>query len=144
MNSTPVGDSHDFHDLTWKEHGKLLLQAVSSARLFGMIFATTFLLMFTVGVVFQIIFLFCFLPAFMILARLSQPVYSAFVFIVNDKRLPHALPKPPASAYLSSIIPLLISVFFLYIGIITFQNTGFCGQSLGCAIIFLFQRLIGK
>ena len=143
MNSMPVGNSQDLHELTWKEHGKRCRQATRSVRFFGFIVIISFLLMFTVGIVFQIVFLFSFLRAFIVLARLGQPFYSAFLFVTNDKTLPRTLPKPPLSAYFLSIIPLLISVFFLYVGIIGFRQTGFCGQSLGCMIVLLVQRLIG-
>ena len=144
MNSMPAGNSQDLHELTWKDHSKLVQQAASSGRLFGIVIVMSILFMLTVGIVFQVIFLFCFLRAFMTLARLSQPVYSAFVFMANDKRLPHTLPKPPVSAYFWSLIPLLISVFFLYVGIIALQMTGFCSQSIGCIIITLIQSLIGR
>ena len=139
-----MDNSQDFPELTWKEHTKLFHQAVLSGRMIGIIFAVSFILMFTVGIVFQIVFLFSFLRAFPVLAMLSQPVYSAFLFVAKDKRLPRTLPKPPKSAYFRSIIPLLIAVFFLYVGIIAFQKTGFCAQSLGCIIIKLIESLIGK
>ena len=143
MNSRPVGNTQDSHELTWKEHSKLVQQAASSGRLLGIVFVISILLMLTLGIVFQAIFLFCFLRAFMTLARLSQPVYSAFVILADDKRLPRTLPTPPVSAYFWSLIPLLISVFFLYVGIIALQMTGFCSQSIGCIIITLIQSLVG-
>ena len=144
MNSVSMKNGQDFPELTWKEHVKLFSKAARSWRLFGIAFGISVLLMFTVGLVFQMIFLFSFVRAFITLATLSQPFYSAFLFVANDKRLPRILPKPPLSAYLASIIPLLISVFFLYVGIIGFQKTGFCAQSLGCIIVILIRSIIGK
>jgi hypothetical protein len=144
MNSMPVGNSQDVPELTWKEHAKLFRQSMRSWRLLGIVFAISGLFVFTVGIVFQIVFLFSFLQAFVVLAMLSQPFYSAFLLVANDSRLPRTLPKAPLSAYLSSIIPLLISIFFLYIGIIAYQKTGFCSQSLGCMIVTFVQRLIGN
>ena len=144
MNSIPVDKVQDASDLTWQEHTNLFRQSIRSVRLFGIAFVVSIFLMFTVGIVFQIVFLFSFLRAFVVLAMLSQPFYSAFLFITGDKRLPRTLPKAPLSAYLRSIIPLLIAVFFLYIGIIAFQKTGFCAQSLGCIIVELIKQLVGK
>jgi hypothetical protein len=144
MNSMQESNSQDLPELTWKEHTKLFRQVVRSWRVFGIVFLISFLLAFTVGIVFQIVFIFFFWQAFILLAMLSQPFYSAFLFITKDKRLPRTLPKPPLSAYFSSIIPLLTSVFFLYVGVVAFQARGFCAQSLGCMSVTLVQQLIGK
>lgn len=140
-DSVSMNGNQDFPELTWEEHVKLLSKAARSWRLLGIVFGVSILLMFTFGIVFQIIFLFSFMRAFIILATLSQPFYSAFLFVANDKTLHRILPKPPLSAYLSSIISLLISVFFLYIGIIAYQKTGFCAQSVGCIIVTLIKSI---
>jgi hypothetical protein len=143
MSSVPVDNGQDFPELTWKEHTRLFQQSIRSRRLFGIAFGISILLIFTFGIVFQIVFLFSFMQAFVTLAMLSQPFYSAFLLISNDKRLPRTLPKPPLFAYLSSIIPLFISAFFLYVGVVAFQKTGFCAQSLGCIIVTLIQSITG-
>jgi hypothetical protein len=59
---------------------------------------------------------------------------TALRFIAKNEKLPPRLLKPPRSAYVSSVIPLLISAFFLYNGLYTLYLTGFCSQSLGCII----------
>lgn len=110
MNSVPANDEQDFPELSWKEHARLFRQTIRSYRLFGITYGISILLIFTLGIVFQIIFLFSFF--FITLALLSQPLYSAFLIISNEKRLPRTLPKPPLSAYLASVIPLLVSAFF--------------------------------
>lgn len=112
MNSVPANDEQDFPELSWKEHARLFRQTIRSYRLFGITYGISILLIFTLGIVFQIIFLFSFFSAFITLALLSQPLYSAFLIISNDKRLPRTLPKPPLSAYLASVIPLIVSAFF--------------------------------
>ena len=129
-------------ELTWKEQSLLFRQAIRSWRFYGIVFGVSVLLMFTAGIVFQIVFIFSIVQGFTVLAMLSQSVYSAFLLIINDSKLPRKLPKPPLSAFLASVIPLLISILFIYIGIITFQKTGFCSQSLGCIVIRLFQSIV--
>ena len=129
-------------ELTWKEQSLLFRQAIRSWRFYGIVFGVSVLLMFTAGIVFQIVFIFSIVQGFTVLAMLSQSVYSAFLLIINDSKLPRKLPKPPLSAFLASVIPLLISILFIYIGIITFQKTGFCSQSLGCIIVRLFQSIV--
>ena len=129
-------------ELTWKEHSLLFRQTIRSWRFYGIVFGISVLLMFTAGIVFQIVFIFSIVQGFIMLAMLNQSVYSAFLLIIHDSSLPRKLPKPPLSAFLASIIPLLISVFFIYIGIIAFQKTGFCSQSLGCIIVRLFQSIV--
>ena len=129
-------------ELTWKEQSLLFRQAIRSWRFYGIVFGVSVLLMFTAGIVFQIVFIFSIVQGFTVLAMLSQSVYSAFLLIINDSKLPRKLPKPPLSAFLASVIPLLISILFIYIGIITFQKTGFCSQSLGCIVVRLFQSIV--
>ena len=129
-------------ELTWKEQSLLFRQAIRSWRFYGIVFGVSVLLMFTAGIVFQIVFIFSIVQGFTVLAMLNQSVYSAFLLIINDSKLPRKLPKPPLSAFLASVIPLLISILFIYIGIITFQKTGFCSQSLGCIVIRLFQSIV--
>ena len=142
MNAESVDNDQNATDVTWKEHNRLFRQAILSWRLFAFAFVTSIILVFTVGIVFQVVFLFSFLQASLMLAMLSQPFYSALLFILKDERLPRTLPKPPLSAYLSSIIPLLISIFFLFIGIIVFQKTGFCAQSMGCIFVTLIRSTV--
>lgn len=141
MNTQSLDNSQNFSELTWKEHSQLFRRAIRSWRFYGIVFGISVLLMFTAGIVFQIVFVFSIVQGFAVLAMLNQSVYSAFLFFIKDKNLPRKLPKPPLSAFLASIIPLLISVFFLYVGIIAFQKTGFCSQSLGCMFVKLFQSI---
>ena len=147
MNTTNIarfGENQSLPELTWKEHNKLLTRAFFSWRIFGMAFGISILLAFTVGIVFQTVFIFSVFQGFLMLARISQPFYSAFLFIANAKELPPKLPKPPLSAILASVVPLLISVFWVYLGIYMFRITGFCSQSLGCIIITLIRSISGN
>lgn len=140
-NMSSLDNVQNLPELTWKEHSQLFRKTIRSWRFYGIVFGISVLLMFTAGIVFQIVFIFSIVQGFTMLAMLNQSVYSAFLLIINDRRLPRKLPKPPLSAFLASIIPLLISVFFIYIGIIAFQKTGFCSQNLGCIIVRLFQSI---
>ena len=141
-NMSSLDNVQSIPELTWKEQSLLFRQAIRSWRFYGIVFGVSVLLMFTAGIVFQIVFIFSIVQGFTVLAMLSQSVYSAFLLIINDSKLPRKLPKPPLSAFLASVIPLLISILFIYIGIITFQKTGFCSQSLGCIVIRLFQSIV--
>jgi hypothetical protein len=136
-----VANGQDFAGLTWKEHSHLFLQALFSWQVFLIVLGINMLLAFTIGVVFQFVFLFSFLQGFIRLAMISQPIYSAFLFITHDKSLPRRLSKPPVSAYLVSIIFLLISIFFLFLGILAYQKTGFCSQSIGCIIVLAIRSI---
>ena len=141
IDSSSLDNRQSLPELTWKEHSLLFRQAIRSWRFYGIVFGVSIILMFTAGIVFQIVFIFSIVQGFAILAMLNQSIYSAFLFIIKDTKLPPNLPKPPVSAFFASIIPLLISVFFLYIGVIAFQKTGFCSQSLGCIFVKLFQSI---
>ena len=140
-DSSSLDNRQNLPELTWKEHSQLFRQAIRSWHFYGIVFGISVLLMFTAGIVFQVVFIFSIVQGFAVLAMLNQSVYTAFLFVIKDKNLPRKLPKPPLSAFLASIIPLLISVFFLYVGIIAFQKTGFCSQSLGCMFVKLFQSI---
>ena len=140
MNITQFdGENQNHLELTWKEHNKLLTRAFISWRIFGLVFGISILLAFTVGIIFQTVFIFSVVQGFLLLARLSQPFYSTFRSLVNAKDLPPKLPKPPFSAILVSIVPLLISIFWIYLGIYIFRITGFCPQSLGCIFVMLIR-----
>jgi hypothetical protein len=138
---SPLTRSEDQVGLTWNEHNRLFRRLLFSWRVFGLAFLISILLAFTLGVVFQTVFLFTVFQGFLILAKISQPFYSDLVFIANDHTLPRKLPKPPITAILASVIPLLISCAFLYFGYLAYQETGFCAQSLGCIFIRLIQSI---
>jgi len=137
--SSPSNNTQSFPEYTWKEHHRLFTRVLWSWRSFGIFFGISIILAFTVGIVFQIIFVFSILRAFTSLALISQPFYSAFLFIFKDNRLPHHLPKPPASAIIWSMVELFISVFFLFIGIYAVKITGFCPQSIGCIFVKIIR-----
>jgi hypothetical protein len=143
-NIVPLNDNQDSPELTWEEHSKLLTRAFFSWRIFGMAFGISILLAFTVGIVFQTVFIFSVFQGFLMLARISQPFYSAFLSLAHAKELPPKLAKPPLSAILASIVPLLISAFWVYLGFYVFRITGFCPQSLGCIIITLIRSIGGS
>jgi hypothetical protein len=141
MNSKPFVSNQDSFDLSWREQRRLITRTFFSWRMFGIYFGISILLMCTLGIAFQIVFVFSFLRGFVTLATISQPFYATLRRITRDESLPLTLAKPPLSAYLLSVIPLLLSILFLFLGIYAFRISGFCAQSFGCIFWLLIQSL---
>ena len=126
-------------EYTWKEHHRLFTKSLLSWRYLVIIFGISILLIFTAGIVFQTIFVFSILRVFHVLALVNQTAYSTYLYLSKNSRLPLLLPKPPNRIIIWCIFQLLISIFFLYIGIYVFKMTGFCPQSLGCIITTMIR-----
>lgn len=122
-------------ELTYKEFLPVLTRTMLSWRVFGFAFLTSILLLLTAGIAFQMVFLLSLYQGFLRLAMISQPFYAAYRFLSKNQQLPLKLPKPSTFAILASIVPLLASFMFFYLGIFALQKVGFCPQSIAC--IFL-------